>query len=130
MDGVSYYDDSKGTNVASTIFACKAMTENTILILGGVDKGCEFDDLFTVLPSKIKGIVVVGEAKDKIYACAKKYGYKNIVIAGSFKEAVLHARLMAKRGWNVLLSPACASFDMFKNYEERGKAYADIVRSL
>lgn len=130
VDGVNYYDDSKGTNVASTLFACNAMTGNTVLILGGVDKGCEFDELFCKLPSQVKAIVVVGEAKNKIYSCAKKYGFNNVVVAGTFKEAVLHARLMAKRGWSVLLSPACASFDMFKNYEERGGVYGNIVKGF
>lgn len=130
IKGVSYINDSKSTNISSTIVAMKAMSSETTLILGGSDKGFMFDELFENLSPLIKNIIVLGQTKEKLLACARKYSVDNVYEANSFKEAVYLASSLAENGENVLLSPACASFDMFLNYEQRGRAFAKIVREI
>lgn len=130
VNGVTYINDSKSTNISSTIVAMKAMNEPTTLILGGSDKGFEFDELFENVTENIKNFVVVGETKNKILKSAQKYGISNVYEASSFKDAVKLSESLAERGETVLLSPACASFDMFKNYEQRGKVFTSLVREI
>lgn len=130
VNGVTYINDSKATNISSTLVAIKAMSEPTTLILGGSDKGYEFDELMLNISPVIKNIIVVGETKSKILAAAERCNVSNVYEANTFKEAVKFAAGLAEKGENVLLSPACASFDMFQNFEQRGKVFKSIVKSL
>lgn len=130
VDGVTYINDSKGTNPDSTIKAIETMTKPTVLILGGYDKGGSFDSMFEAFTENIRYTVLIGVTAKKLAATAEKYGWKNYcVVEGTFEEGLLCAREHAQDGWNVLLSPACASFDMFKDYEERGRIFKEIVKS-
>ena len=130
LDGVVYINDSKGTNPDSTIKAIETMTKPTVLILGGYDKGGSFDSMFEAFTENIRYTVLIGVTAKKLAATAEKYGWKNYcVVEGTFEEGLLCAREHAQDGWNVLLSPACASFDMFKDYEERGRIFKEIVKS-
>lgn len=127
--GVDYINDSKGTNPASTIRAIEAMKKPTILILGGYDKHSDFDELFEAFTSNIRACVVLGDTSEKILAAAKKAGYEDICHrASDFLKAVNMARDLAEEGDVVLLSPACASWDMFDNYEQRGRVFKAIVK--
>lgn len=127
--GVDYINDSKGTNPASTIRAIEAMKKPTVLILGGFDKHSSFDELFEAFTPNISACVVLGDTQDKIMACAKAYGYEGICHrASDFLKAVNMARDLAEEGSVVLLSPACASWDMFDNYEQRGRVFKAIVK--
>lgn len=130
FNGVTYINDSKGTNTDAAITAIKAMERPTVLIAGGYDKGSEFDDYVSAFGDVIKDVVITGETREKIKDCAKRHGYKNYHIEKDFDEAVRLAAGLAKEGYNVLLSPACASWDCFKSYEERGKRFKEIVKEL
>lgn len=126
--GVVYINDSKGTNPDSTIKAVEAMTRPTVLLLGGFDKHSEFDGVFAVCPGKVKAFVVLGATGEKILKAAEKAGMKELCrCADTFRQAVDMARDLAEEGDAVLLSPACASWDMFDNYEQRGRVFKDIV---
>jgi len=129
FDGVRYINDSKGTNPDSTIKAIEAMTRPTVLILGGYDKHSDFHELFAHFKgSRLKSIVVLGETKQKILETAKDTGYLGFChITTTFEDAVSCARLLASPGDAVLLSPACASWDMFDNFEQRGRVFKRIV---
>ena len=130
-DGVDYINDSKGTNPASTARAIEAMKKPTILLLGGYDKHIGFDELFVAFTPIIKACVVLGDTQQQILDCAEKYGYRGLCqTAETFGEAVELARSLATEGDAVLLSPACASWDMFDNYEQRGQVFKDIVREF
>ena len=128
-DGVIYYNDSKGTNTDASIKAIEAMSRPTVLIAGGYDKGCEFDDWIKTFGDKIKLLVLMGATSKKIADTAKKYNYDKIVFADSLEEAVKISSENAQSGDAVLLSPACASWDMFKSYEERGNMFKEYVNS-
>lgn len=128
--GVTYYNDSKGTNTDASIKAIEAMRTPTLLIAGGYDKEADFDEWIKSFGSKIKLLVLLGQTKEKIAAAAKKNGYTNIIMAESLEEAVLICSEQAKAGDAVLLSPACASWGMFTNYEERGRLFKEYVRKL
>lgn len=130
LDGVEYYNDSKGTNPDSTIKAIEAMPRKTILIAGGYDKHSEFDEMIKVFGDTVTELVLLGVTKDKIAETARKYGFTNIKFVETLKDAVLTCRQDAKDGEIVLLSPACASWDMFKSYEERGKLFKQYVNEL
>ncbi len=130
INGVTFINDSKATNISSTLVAISSMDEPTTLILGGSDKGFEFDELVCNLKSVIKNIVVVGETKEKILLACKRHDISNVFEAESFKEAVYLAYGLSGTGETVLLSPACASFDMFSDYEERGTIFKRIVREI
>ncbi|MEA4938684.1 MAG: UDP-N-acetylmuramoyl-L-alanine--D-glutamate ligase, partial [Christensenella sp.] len=123
FDGVRYINDSKGTNPDSTIKAIQAMTRPTVLILGGYDKHSDFHELFEHFHgSTLKAIVVLGATKQKILDTARDTGYLGYCHAtGTFADAVACARTLAAPGDAVLLSPACASWDMFENFEQRGR---------
>ena len=129
FDGVRYINDSKGTNPDSTIKAIQAMTRPTVLILGGYDKHSDFHELFEQFHgSTLKAIVVLGATKQKILDTARDTGYLGYCHAtGSFADAVSCARTLAAPGDAVLLSPACASWDMFDNFEQRGRVFKEIV---
>lgn len=129
-EGVRYINDSKGTNPDATEKAAAAMDRPTVLILGGYDKQSGFEALLKGLGAQIKYIVAIGQTQQKILRDAKAAGFLNIREAGGFEEAVVMARGIAKEGWNVLLSPACASYDMFTDFEQRGAVFKSIVNSF
>ena len=127
--GVEYINDSKATNVNATFYALECMDKQTIWIVGGVDKGNDYNDLLPLVREKVKAIVCLGLDNDKI-----KNIFGNVVdivveTAGA-EEAVKVARKLSEKGDAVLLSPACASFDLFENYEDRGRQFKTAVRSL
>ncbi|MBQ3546609.1 MAG: UDP-N-acetylmuramoyl-L-alanine--D-glutamate ligase [Lachnospiraceae bacterium] len=130
LDDVIYYNDSKGTNTDASIKAIEAMTKPTVLIAGGYDKGSEFDDYIKAFNGKIKKLILLGVTKEKIAKTAEKYGYKNYEFTDSLEEAVNLAKATVVPGDVVLLSPACASWDMFKSYEERGNMFKEYVNNL
>ena len=127
--GVEYINDSKATNVNATFYALECMDKQTVWIVGGVDKGNDYNDLLPLVREKVKAIVCLGLDNDKI-----KNTFGNVVdivveTAGA-EEAVKVARKLSEKGDAVLLSPACASFDLFENYEDRGRQFKAAVRSL
>lgn len=127
IDGVKYYNDSKGTNIDSTKKALSGFKNNVILIAGGYDKKIEFDDLFENA-SNIKYLMALGETAQKINDAAKRNNIENTMIVNNLDEAMENAFKLAKEGDIVLLSPACASWDMYKNYEDRGNHFKQIVQ--
>lgn len=128
--GVKYYNDSKGTNPDAAIQALKAMPGPTILIGGGYDKHSEYDDWVKLFAGKVKHLVLLGQTRDKISACCRKYGFTEIMYAEDMEEAVQTAASYAEAGDYVLLSPACASWGMFDNYEQRGRIFKECVNNL
>ncbi len=129
-NGVRYYNDSKGTNPDSSIKALEAMSRPTILIAGGYDKHSEFDEFIEAFDNKVKLMVLLGQTADKIEETAVRHGFTNIIKTDSLEKAVKICAENAVSGDVVLLSPACASWGMFKNYEERGKLFKEYVNSL
>ena len=131
VEGVTYINDSKGTNVDASIRAVRAMKAPTVLLAGGYDKHTDFLPLAReILTSKIHTVVVLGDTAEQIERALRAVGFESILHAKTFEEAVLLARSCAREGENVLLSPACASFDMFQDYEERGRVFKEIVSRL
>ncbi len=128
LDGVDYYNDSKATNVESVKYALKSFTKPVIIILGGRDKDSDFSLLLPLLRKHAKKAIIIGEAADKIQNVID--GIINYSHANSLKDAVLQAKNDATAGDVILLAPACASFDMFDNYEHRGNIFKTIVNSL
>lgn len=128
--GVKYYNDSKGTNPDAAIQAIKAMPGPTILIGGGYDKGSSYDEWIDAFDGKVRYLVLIGQTRDKIAECAKEHGFTDIMYAEDMAEAVRVCASYANRGDNVLLSPACASWGMFDNYEQRGDIFKECVLSL
>jgi UDP-N-acetylmuramoylalanine--D-glutamate ligase len=129
LDGVGYYNDSKGTNVDSTTKAIESFTEPIVLIAGGVGKGQDFAPLAGAARGRVAHAVVIGEDGPKIAEALRAEGIP-VTAAGSLQDAVAEARARARAGAVVLLSPACASFDMFRSYEHRGDVFRDLVRAL
>ena len=129
-NGVQYVNDSKGTNPDSTIKAIEAYGNPIVLILGGLNKGSDFAALASLVKKKVKQVVVLGEAKDVIINALDEAEYSAYTKVETFEEAVLTAAGLAESGDVVLLSPACASWDMFKSYEERGDLFKQIVNGL
>ena len=131
-DGVRYINDSKGTNCDSTEKAVLAMTRPTVLILGGYDKHVSFDGLSRLIKESpmIRKCVIIGDTADKIEQSLEKAGFIDSVRAHDMEEAVRVSCSLSREGWNVLLSPACASFDMFRDFEERGRVFKEIVNRL
>jgi UDP-N-acetylmuramoylalanine--D-glutamate ligase len=127
--GINFINDSKATNVNSTWYAIECMENNIIWIVGGVDKGNDYSELFLVVKKKVKAIVCLGKDNKKIIE-AFKDKVSTIVETTSMEEAVRSSYYLAKKGETVLLSPACASFDLFKNYEDRGRQFKQAVRNL
>ena len=132
LNGITYINDSKGTNVDSTIKAVQTMTDPTVIILGGYDKHTSFDPLSREIVNSpmIRKTVLIGETAGLIKTSLNRAGFHETENAQSLGDAVNKARASAGKGWNVLLSPACASFDMFKDYEERGRVFKEIVNEL
>jgi len=125
--GVKFINDSKGTNPASTICAIESMENPTVLILGGYDKEVEFDTLAKSFTDRIKAVVVLGQTGQKIASALLNVGFGAVTFAKDFEGAVLSAFELSKPGYSVLLSPACASYDMFKDFEERGRVFKEIA---
>ncbi len=128
--GVDYYNDSKGTNPDAAIQGIKAMSKPTILIGGGYDKQNEYDEWIEAFDNRVKWLVLIGQTRDKIAECARAHGFNNIKMADSFEECLALCTKLAEAGDAVLLSPACASWGMFPNYEIRGKMFKEYVNSL
>lgn len=130
-NGVTYIDDSKGTNVDATVKAMNAMTEPTVILLGGKDKGYDYMPLFSSMKeSKVVHAVLYGENRFKLLNAAIKAGFSDFSLCAEFRPAVRLAQFIAKPGQNVLLSPASSSFDSFTNYEERGDAFKKLVEGV
>ena len=129
-NGVDYYNDSKGTNPDAAIQGIRAMSKPTVLIGGGYDKQSEYDEWIEAFGDKVKCLVLIGQTREKIADCARKHGVQKIVLADSFEEAFAVCVKEAERGDAVLLSPACASWGMFPNYEVRGRLFKELVNRL
>ncbi len=129
-NGVAYYNDSKGTNPDAAIKGIQAMNRPTVLIGGGYDKESVYTEWINSFEGKVKRLILLGETKEKIAEDARSCGFYDYVFADTFEEAVLEAAKTAKPGDAVLLSPACASWDMFPSYEVRGEKFKEIVNSL
>ena len=127
---VRYINDSKGTNVDSTLAAIRAMKLPTVLIAGGSDKHADFHPMIRGFGKNIRALVVMGQTGPQIEAAALDEGFTRILRADDLHDAVAKAASIAGPGWNVLLSPACASFDMFRDYEERGHMFKELVYRL
>lgn len=127
--GVTYINDSKATNVNAVWYALESFSGNVILIAGGKDKGNDYDPLKPLIREKVKGLVAIGESAQTVRDELGPHAGR-LVQADSMEQAVEHARRMAEEGDTVLLSPACASFDMFENYEDRGNTFKKIVMDL
>ena len=130
IDGVKYYNDSKGTNVDAAITALKAIEKNIILIAGGDGKGQDFSEFAREFEGRVKYLILLGKDAPAIKKAAEEVGFKNIIEAKNIPECVLAASRVAEAGDTVLLSPACASWDMYDNYEQRGEHFKDCVENL
>lgn len=132
LHGVRYINDSKGTNVDSTIKAVQTMERPTAIILGGYDKHCDFTPLVKEMLASphIRGAVLMGVTADQIEKTLEDNGFTTILRANSMEDAISKCRALADDGWNVLLSPACASFNMFSDYEARGRIFKELVNKL
>lgn len=130
--GVDYYNDSKGTNPDAAIQGIKAMSKPTVLIGGGYDKGNEYDEWIESFEGKVKALVLIGQTREKIAECAKAHGFAEdrIYFADTYEECLKLCTELADTGDAVLLSPACASWGMFPNYEVRGQQFKEYVRAL
>jgi len=129
-NGVLYVNDSKGTNPDSTIKALEAFEQPVILIAGGRAKGGSYDDVARLINARVKDLVLVGEARELIKRAVMEYGFKNIYEVEDFETAVKTAAELAQPGDVVLLSPACASWDMFPSYEHRGDLFCELVNKI
>ena len=131
IKGVPYYNDSKATNTDSAIKALEAFKNGHIILLaGGHDKLTELAPMMNLVKEQCDALVLLGEAKERFYEAACAAGVKNILMAASFEDAVQKAYAIAKPPQVVLLSPACSSYDMFKNYPERGRCFKQLVNNL
>ena len=128
LEGVRWFNDSKATNPESSIKALEAFPGQVTLIAGGRDKNTDLAEFMNLVKQKVDQLILIGEAAARFAAAAQAAGVKNIVQAGSLEEAVETARQLARSPQVVLLSPACASYDMFDNYEQRGRIFKQLVR--
>ena len=129
VNGIEFINDSKATNINAAWFALESMDKPTVWIVGGVDKGNDYSELYELVAEKVKAIVCLGIENEKIIE-AFKDKVDNIVEAKSANEAVAFAYQLARKDQTVLLSPACASFDLFSSYEDRGQQFKQAVRML
>ncbi|WP_372947464.1 UDP-N-acetylmuramoyl-L-alanine--D-glutamate ligase [Mariniphaga sp.] len=129
VHGIEFVNDSKATNVNSTWYALESIPKSIVWIAGGIDKGNDYTMLKPLVKEKVKAIVCLGKDNSKLHAAFDKV-LKNVVDASSMEEAVKAAYYLARNGDTVLLSPACASFDLFDNYEDRGNQFKEQVRNL
>ena len=129
VHGIEFINDSKATNVNSTWFALESMENPTVWIVGGVDKGNDYSELLDLVKEKVKAIICLGVDNKKLIETFSGV-VDSIVEARSAMEAVAYGYRIAKKDETVLLSPACASFDLFENYEDRGNQFKEAVRAL
>ena len=129
-DGVAYYNDSKGTNPDAAIKGIQAMNRPTLLIGGGYDKESSYDEWIESFDGKVRYLVLIGQTKEKIKAAAERLGFTDIILCEDLKEAVQVCAEKANPGDAVLLSPACASWGQFDNYEQRGDMFKEYVKEL
>ena len=129
-NGVAYYNDSKGTNPDAAIKGIQAMNRPTVLIGGGYDKDSSYEEWIRSFDGKVKCLVLLGQTRDKIAKAARACGFEQILMADTFEEAFRLSVQQAAPGDAVLLSPACASWDMFPSYEVRGRVFKDLVHEL
>jgi UDP-N-acetylmuramoylalanine--D-glutamate ligase len=129
INNVMYINDSKATNVNATFFALDSMENPTVWIVGGVDKGNDYSELLPLVNEKVKAIICLGVDNEKIINAFGNV-VDTIIETDSMAMAVQVAYKLAERNNTVLLSPACASFDLFENYEDRGRQFKDAVRNL
>jgi UDP-N-acetylmuramoylalanine--D-glutamate ligase len=129
VHGIEFINDSKATNINSTWYALESMTQPTVWIVGGIDKGNDYSELYELVKTKVKAIVCLGTDNSRILEAFKGIGI-DMVETQSMVDAVRSAYYLAKNGDTVLLSPACASFDLFENYEDRGRQFKEGVRDL
>ncbi len=127
LNGIKYYNDSKATNCDSTICALKAFNDKVVLIAGGRDKMTDLTEMCEIISQKASNVILIGEATERFKKALEEIGYNKIHLAKTLEEAIDIGEELNQG--SVLLSPACASFDMFKNFEERGKAFKDYVLS-
>ena len=130
VKGVKYVNDSKGTNPDSTIKAVQSYKDPIILIAGGYDKGSDFNELFEIAKDYVRSVVILGQTGDLIEETARKHGFTDLYRVNDLKEAVEKSAQIAKEKDIVLLSPACASWGMYNNYEERGREFKKLVADL
>ncbi len=128
--GVAYYNDSKGTNPDAAIQGIRAMSRPTVLIGGGYDKESEFDQWIESFEGKVQWLVLIGQTREKIAQCARDHGFERVRMADTYEECLRLCTQLARPGDAVLLSPACASWGMFPNYETRGQIFKDYVNGL
>ena len=128
--GIAFYNDSKGTNPDAAIKGICAMDRRTVLIGGGYDKQSAYDEWIESFDGKVKQLVLIGQTREKIAQCCKEHGFTDYVFGDSLEEAIDIAYDTAEDGEAVLLSPACASWGMFDNYEQRGERFKEYVRGL
>ena len=128
LDGVKYINDSKGTNVGAVVKSVESFQEPLVLIAGGRDKAGDFRALRELVSQKVRAVILIGEASGKIKDALGDV--TDTRMAKDLAEAVTLSRQMAKKGDAVLLSPACASFDMFRDYEDRGRKFKKLVMDL
>lgn len=131
IEGIRFFNDSKATNVDATVKALESMTEPTVVILGGKDKGLDFDKLFEeIAKSEVVHAVLTGETRFRMLESAKKCGFNDLTLTKNFESAIKIAFMECPTGGNVLLSPAASSFDMFSCFEERGEEFTRIVGNM
>lgn len=128
VNGVAYYNDSKGTNPDAAIKGIQAMNRPTYLIGGGYDKKAAYDEWIEAFDGKVKELILMGATASKIAETAKAHGFEAVVFVDSMEEAIQYAADKAEDGDAVLLSPACASWGMFPNYEVRGDIFKECVK--
>lgn len=129
-NGVAYYNDSKGTNPDAAIKGIQAMNRPTLLIGGGYDKQSSYEDWIRAFDGKVRYLVLIGATREKIEEAAHRCGFMDTILVDNLEEAVKLCAKLANPGDAVLLSPACASWDQFKSYEQRGRMFKDFVRAL
>ncbi len=127
VNGINFYNDSKSTTVHATLKALESLEKDIILIAGGINKGSDFSRLNPLISKKVKAVILIGKDKEKI---ADQLNFENILLEESLESAVKRAYFLASIGDNILFSPACASFDMFKNYIDRGEKFKKLVNNL
>lgn len=127
-NGVKFYNDSKGTNPDASIKAVTGVKPPIVLIAGGYDKDSEYDEFIESFDNRVKALILLGQTREKIKECALKHGFKNIYLVENMDEAVHLSYELSEKGDTVLLSPACASWGMYENYEVRGKDFKERVK--
>jgi UDP-N-acetylmuramoylalanine--D-glutamate ligase len=128
LKGVSYYNDSKATNIDALIVALQSFDKNIVLILGGKDVDNDYNVVKDLVNERVKEIIAVGSSKEKINNFFSPF--KKVYVADSYEDAVSYSYKISEAGDTVLLSPACKSFDMFNNFEERGTKFKELINNL